>query len=158
MGPMTPPDSFTYIRYSLICIYSCSVTLSNDQNFYMDNLLKSVNDITTMSLLQQEMISLLARGGFRLNKWSKVLSWIPSHELACPTLNLDLDNLPVERTLGMKWNMVSDSLCFSVCLAQPVLTKRRILSRVSSIFEPLGVLSPCQVLNSNIMEEEKALG
>lgn len=97
------------------------------KNFYMDDFLKSVNDVATASMLQEEMTSLLARGGFRLTKWSsssrEVLSRIPSHELACPTLNLDLDNLPMERTLGMKWNMECDSLCFSVRLGEPVLTK-----------------------------------
>lgn len=74
------------------------------KNFYMDDFLKSVNDVTTASLIQQEMTSLLARGGFRLTKWSsssrEVLSQIPSHELVCPTLNLDLENLPMERSLG----------------------------------------------------------
>lgn len=77
-------------------------------NFYMDDFLKSVNDVATASMLQQEMTSLLARGSFRLTKWSsslrEVLSRIPSHELACPTLKLNLDNLPIKRTLGMKWN------------------------------------------------------
>ena len=74
------------------------------KNFYMDDFLKYVNDVTTASLIQQEMTSLLACGGFRLTKWSsssrEVLSQIPSHELACPTLNLNLENLPMERTLG----------------------------------------------------------
>ena len=32
MGPMTPRDSFTYIREPLICIYSCSVTLSSNHH------------------------------------------------------------------------------------------------------------------------------
>ena len=39
------------------------------KNFYMDDFLKSVNDVATASMLQQEMTSLLARGGFRLTKW-----------------------------------------------------------------------------------------
>ena len=126
------------------------------KNFYMDDFLKSVNDVATASMLQQEMTSLLARGGFRLTKWSsssrEVLSRIPSHELACPTLNLDLDNLPMERTLGMKWNTESDSLCFSVRLGQPVLTKRGVLSRVSSVFDPLGVLSPYLFLAKSLIQ------
>ena len=42
---------------------------------------------------------------------------------------------------GMKWNTESDCLCFSVRLGQPVLTKRGVLSRVSSEFDPLEVLS-----------------
>ena len=126
------------------------------KNFYMDDFLKSVNDVATASMLQQEMTSLLARGGFRLTKWNsssrEVLSRIPSHDLACPTLYLDLDNLPMERTLGMKWNTESDSLCFSVRLGQPVLTKRGVLSRVSSVFDPLGVLSPYLFLAKSLIQ------
>ena len=74
------------------------------KNFYMDDFLKSVNDVATPSMLQQEMTSLLARGGFRLTKWNsssrEVLSRIPSHDLACPTLYLDLDNLPMSELWG----------------------------------------------------------
>ncbi|XP_067024040.1 uncharacterized protein [Acropora muricata] len=126
------------------------------KNFYMDDFLKSVNDVTTASLIQQEMTSFLACGGFRLTKWSsssrEVLSRIPSHELACPTLNLDLENLPMERTLGMKWNTESHCLCFSVRLGQSVLTKRGVQSRVSSVFDPLGVLSPYLFLAKSLIQ------
>ena len=56
------------------------------RNFYMDDLLKSVRDEATATKLQQELTALLARGGFRLTKWSsssrEVLSQIPNQEMA----------------------------------------------------------------------------
>ena len=151
-GAASPPSTANYVLCKTAEDNRADPAFSQEtinavsKNFYLDDFLKSVNDVTTASMLQQEITSLLARGCFRLTKWSsssqEVLSQIPNKELACPTLNLDLDNLPLERTLGMKWNTDSDCLCFSVCLGQPVLTKRGVLSRVSSVFDPLGVLSP----------------
>ena len=53
----------------------------------------------------RELTQLLARGGFRLTKWSSssrnVLSKIPQQELAA-SVDLDLDELPIERSLGQK--------------------------------------------------------
>ena len=151
-GAASPPSTANYVLCKTAEDNRADPAFSQEtinavsKNFYLDDFLKSVNDVATASMLQQEITSLLARGCFRLTKWSsssqEVLSQIPNKELACPTLNLDLDNLPLERTLGMKWNTDSDCLCFSVCLGQPVLTKRGVLSRVSSVFDPLGVLSP----------------
>ena len=116
------------------------------KNFYMDDLLKSVSSVSTASRLQLELTSLLARGGFRLTKWSsssrEVLCQIPSQEMARPALDLDLDDLPTKRTLGMKWNTETDCLCFSVQIRKPATTKRGVLSQLSSVFDPLGVLVP----------------
>ena len=116
------------------------------RNFYMDDLLKSVRDETSATQLQKELTALLARGGFRLTKWSsssrEVLSQIPSQEMASPSVNLDLDELPVERSLGLLWDTETDSFRFAVSSRQSAPTKRGVLSRVSSVFDPLGVLAP----------------
>jgi len=116
------------------------------RNFYMDDLLKSVRDEATAAKLQQELTALLARGGFRLTKWSssshEVLSQIPNQELASPSIHLDLDDLPIEQSLGLLWNTETDSFRFAVTSRQSVLSKRGILSQASSVFDPLGVLVP----------------
>ena len=161
-GAASPPSTANYVLCKTAEDNRADPAFSQEtinavsKNFYLDDFLKSVNDVTTASMLQQEITSLLARGCFRLTKWSsssqEVLSQIPNKELACPTLNLDLDNLPLERTLGMKWNTDSDCLCFSVCLGQPVLTKRGVLSRVSSVFDPLGVLSSYLFLAKSLIQ------
>ena len=112
----------------------------------MDDLLKSVRDETSATKLQKKLTALLARGGFRLTKWSsssrEVLSQIPNQEMASPSVNLDLDELPVERSLGLLWNTETDSFRFAVSSRQSAPTKRGVLSQVSSVFDPLGVLAP----------------
>ena len=116
------------------------------RNFYMDDLLKSVRDETSATQLQKELTVLLARGGFRLTKCSsssrEVLSQIPNQEMASPSVNLELDELPVERSLGLLWNTETDSFRFAVSSRQSAPTKRGVLSQVSSVFDPLGILAP----------------
>ena len=118
-----------------------------EKNFYMDDFLKSVCDEATAVRMFHEMTSLLARGGFRLTKWisssREVLSQIPLQEKASPSVDLKFDELPIERTLGLKWNTETDCFRFSVCSRQtPESTKRGVLSRISTVFDPLGVLAP----------------
>ena len=85
---------------------------SVEKNFYMGDLLKSVCDETTAVQMFREMT--LARGGFRLTKWisfsREVLSQIPPQEKASPSVDLNFDELPIERTLCLKWNTEKD--CF----------------------------------------------
>ena len=57
-------------------------------------------------------------------------------------MNLDVDELPVERSLGLLWNTETDSFRFAVRSRQSAPTKRGVLSQVSSVFDPLGVLAP----------------
>ena len=65
-----------------------------------------------------DLMSLLARGGFRLTKFMSnnptVLKAIQNDERAAPSANLDLDELPVERALGVGWNVKEDTFCFKV--------------------------------------------
>ena len=61
--------------------------------------------------------------------------------MASPSINLDLDDLPLERSLGLLWNTEADSFRFAVTSCQSALSKRCVLSRVSSVFDPLGVLA-----------------
>lgn len=62
--------------------------------------------------------------------------------MASPSVNLDLDELPVECSLGLLWDTETDSFRFTVSSCQSAPTKRGVLSQVSSVFDPLGVLAP----------------
>ena len=53
-----------------------------------------------------------------------VLSVISEEEQARPNLDLDLDNLPVERTLGVQWDVERDVFLFTVREPNQPPTKR----------------------------------
>ena len=78
-----------------------------DQNFYVDDCLKSVATIDEAIRLIDQLRGMLSRGGFNLKKWisnsSEVLHAIPEANRAKMVVSLDLDKvlLPTERALGV---------------------------------------------------------
>ena len=83
------------------------------KDFYVDDFVKSVGTVNEASSLADEVTCLLSKAGFRLMEWMsnsrEVLSEILDGERARPTLDLDLENLPVERTLGVQWDVEKDA-------------------------------------------------
>ncbi|XP_073254422.1 uncharacterized protein [Porites lutea] len=122
------------------------VTRTVCRNFYVDDVLKSVPNEERAIWLAQQLIELMKKGGFHLTKFSsnsrKFLAMLPEKERANPELNLDLDDLPIGRALGLHWDANSDTFQFKVIPTSKPPTKRGILSTVSSLFDPLGFLSP----------------
>lgn len=57
-------------------------------------------------------------------------------------LDLDRDQLPVERALGLPWCVETDTFKFKMALKEQPHTRRGILSVVSSVYDPLGFLAP----------------
>ena len=116
------------------------------RNFYVDDVLKSVPKEDNAIHLAEQLIQLMKEGGFHLTKFAsnsrKLLATLPEKERANPALNLDLDQLPIGRALGLHWDADSDTFLFKVAPANKPPTKRGILSTVSSLFDPLGFLSP----------------
>ena len=92
------------------------------RNFYVDDCLKSVESSERAVDLAVQLSNLLAKGGFRLTKWlcnrPEVLESIPKDKRAPSVLDLDLDKdkLPLQRALGLKWDMESDKFTFAVVL------------------------------------------
>ena len=78
---------------------------------------------------------------------------IPPASKANPKLDLDLDQLPLERALGVYWDVQSDTFKFKALQAYKPSTKRGVLSVVSSLFDPLAFLSPF-VFTAKILLQE----
>jgi hypothetical protein len=129
------------------CKHIDKLTLNTiNDNFYVDDMLKSVNDVDTAISLSSNISDVLSAGGFHLTKWmsssKEVLAHIPQETRARPELDLDLSDLPVERALGVGWDVQKDAFVFHPVKKQVPSTKRGIVSAVSSVFDPCGFLTP----------------
>ena len=71
-------------------------------------------------------------------------------------LDLTRDYLPIERAIGVQWQwyVESDTLKFRIELADRPSTRREILSTVSSVFDPLGVLAPFVLIGKRILPDD----
>ncbi|XP_053376744.1 uncharacterized protein LOC128547687 [Mercenaria mercenaria] len=138
--------------------YEPEVISTVNKNFYVDDYLKSVSSEKKAVKLARDLQSLMSLGGFRLTKWlsnsRKVIDLISEAERAPSVVKLEPGtSLPSDRALGVMWNVNDDTLSFKVKLTDKPLTRRGILSVVSSIFDPLGLASPVTLQAKAIIQE-----
>ena len=118
------------------------------KNFYVDNCLKSVQTVDEAVQLIDDLGDACSKGGFRLTKWISnnrtVLESVPECERAKEVKDLDLDHndLPLGRALAVQWCVETDTFRFGITMNERQPTRRGILSAVSSIYDPLGLISP----------------
>ena len=116
-------------------------------NFYVDDLLKSVDNPKTAMILVKNVVDMCKSGGFHLTKFisnnRELLISIPEDQRRNGVKNADLIGyLPAEKALGIQWNIPDDSFTFNIQVNRRPLTKRKMLSIISSIYDPLGPVSP----------------
>lgn len=94
--------------------------------FYVDDYLASVESVNFATKVLQRLVNILSKGGFHLTKWlsneRQVLDSIEETERA-PSLPISLDELPMERTLGVCWDAENDNFTFHVSLRDKPTTK-----------------------------------
>ena len=131
------------------------------KNFYVDDLLKSINSVDTAVKLAKELIALLKRGGFRLTKFlsshKEVLEALPQSEVS-PSATLQLDVEKLERALGISWDTLNDVFTFVEKLKKNPPSKLGILSTASSLFDPLGFLIPFLLVARLLLQDLWRLG
>ena len=92
--------------------------------------------------LKSQLCELLQKVGFRLNKCScnskDVLETIPKADRAPSIFDLDLnaEELPIERTLRVQWSMETDMFIFKFLPKDKPYTRRGILSVIQDGSEP----------------------
>ena len=117
-------------------------------DFYVDDLLKSVQDKQKAIKLMKDVTAMCAEGGFWLTKFvsnsNVVLVSIPEGERrkGLQDQELGLGTLATENTLDIHWNIEKDKFGFDVNFKGKPHTKHVMLSMVSSIYDSLGLVSP----------------
>ena len=128
------------------------------ENFYVDDGLKSVPTVPEAIELIKSSTEMCMKGGFRLHKFTsnskEVVESTPAESRAKDIKELDLncDLLPPEHVLGVEWNIENDAFKFRITLKDKPLTRRGILSTVSSIYDPLGFATPFLLRGKRILQ------
>ena len=119
------------------------------KSFYVDDLLKSTQNVDTGRYLCRELIATMQRGGFKLTKFvsnnEQVLNSIPEG-LRSPAKKIEINGGETVRALGIKWEIKPDTY-------DETKIKRGILRVVSSLFDPLGFISPYTAKAKMILQE-----
>ena len=93
-------------------------------------MLTTVSDRLNRLKMLLKLRNIHSKGVFRLTMWlcnrPKVLDSIPQVERAPSVLDLDLDKdkPPIQRTLGLYWDMKSDKFMFKVALKDRPNTRK----------------------------------
>ena len=92
-----------------------------------------------------------------LTKWvsnsAVVIESIPESERAGGVKDLNFSQPTIQRALEKHWDVVTDEITFKVTIKEKPPTRRGLLSIVSSIYDPLGLVAPF-VLPAKILLQE----
>ncbi|XP_043498687.1 uncharacterized protein LOC122521991 [Polistes fuscatus] len=127
-----------------------------NRDLYVDDLITGTNDIETLRKIRDQTIEILKRGGFHMRQWaSNYRTILEGLEMKNVDVEFFSGETPVLKTLGISWNAHHDHLIYSVA---PIdlrerTTKRRILSEIAKIYDPLGLLGPI-VLTAKILIQD----
>lgn len=101
------------------------------------------------------MTDLMSKGCFKVHKWhSSDAGILPGSSPQNSPLGVDLKPSPESiRTLGLVWEPTNDVFIFIISFKKEVHSKRELLSEISKLFDPLGLLGPVITLAKLLMQE-----
>ncbi|XP_029162186.1 uncharacterized protein LOC114933775 [Nylanderia fulva] len=125
------------------------------RSFYVDDFLSGADTLHEAKVLRDELIELLRIGSFELSKWAsncpELLKNIKDRDGEVITIHNETDS----SILGIQWNQVKDVFHFAYNSdsTNSAVSKRVILSEVSRLFDPLGLLGPVIVIAKLILQD-----
>ena len=166
---------FTRLIFGATCSPFCSIYVLNKceednkskfqaalnaikHHFYMDDYIQSLQTISEAKEVISQTTRCLKNDGSRLKKFVSnepdVLAEISSNDKD--------ETKEIIRVLGQKWNITTDDFVMFLLQQFPkdakVYTQRKILSLVSSIFDPFGLLSPLTIRIKMVLQQIWKLG
>ena len=129
------------------------------RDFYVDDLLKSFETTSQAVEITKELQELLAKGGFQLtkvmsNEREVLNAFPPEHRApAVKDLDLNLNSLPMDRALGIHWDVEADTFNLVVSGKSQPETRKGVMSSIATIYDPLGLVGPLILPGREINQE-----
>ena len=119
------------------------------RNFYVDDGLTSCSsEEQAIDLLKKSQHALKKYGNLKLCKIASnsrtVTNAFEKEELS-KELNIEISESLCTRSLGLKWDLKTDSFTFEIAEEEKAHTRRGLLAMVNSIFDPLGFAAPVTI-------------
>lgn len=127
-----------------------------EEDTYVDDIFFGADDIDTVKLLRSQLTALLQSGGFTLKKWA---SNDPQLLIDLGSISEHSNILPLNeegsvKILGINWHPGTDTFGFSTIIPPTgTPTKRRVLSHIAKLFDPLGWVAPVVIKAKILMQE-----
>ncbi|XP_050411030.2 uncharacterized protein LOC126825406 [Patella vulgata] len=154
-GDKSSPDMASYVMNKIAMVHQneypeAAAILQRDR--YMDDLIHSCSSQDEAIKRMNDLDKLLIETGkFKIKEWYCSASSVKSSQ---SVNEVSLDGEDDLKTLGLGWNPVMDILKFAVkSVNVSVFTKRIVLSKMSSLFDPLGLASPITIKMRMAMQE-----
>lgn len=150
-GDKPSPDMASFIMLKLADAYEdqypeAAVVIRADS--YMDDLIHSCKTAAEASQCMKQLDEILSSGSFRIKQWfcssaQALHGHSGVHEASTrPVPDVSLSDSGNLKTLGVCWNSQADTIYFKVKdLNVEILTKRIVLSKISMIYDRLGLAS-----------------
>ena len=125
---------------------------------YMDDSMDSVLNEDKGLELHRQLSQLLTKAGMHVRKWlsnsSRVLRDIPLDDHKAE-VDLDTDNLPSAKTLGVWWLADKDVFTFKENAPSEEMryTKRNFFKKIATLFDPIRLLSPFTIRAKILLQE-----
>ncbi|XP_064080752.1 uncharacterized protein LOC135197669 [Macrobrachium nipponense] len=133
--------------------HSDPIASSVKKSFYVDNFMKTYEKCEDLELESNKVNPIMLEANMPLGEWARNLSSFNDKH------SPDTVNLNAVKLLGLLWDTCNDSL--SVKMPSQIvtylnnlgnvctLTKRKVVSLLSTIFDPLGILTPVTIKGKN---------
>lgn len=123
------------------------------RDFYVDDGITGTDTIDEALSLRDELITITRKTGFNLRKWAsnepKLLELLPD---GTPSVDL-FSKTETQGTLGIQWATSQDILKYKVInYDDSKVTKRKILSNIAKLYDPIGLLGPIIVTTKLLMQ------
>ena len=150
-GSVSSPFMLNAALHCHLQKYPSLVATDIENNLYVDNVISGCNTELDAVNFYHKSRSTLSDAKFNLRSWASNSKQV---QMLAKTQNV-AENNDTTKVLGLVWHIPSDtlSLASKIITGNYPITKREILQSSSSIFDPLGLITPVTIQTKILLQE-----